>query len=663
MEHYRAVSWWIKWRDLNWPSPDNYETICRRADLMAENKVNCAIVFGAHFRWDYLPYWTILHDYLATVADELHKRNIRLFDHHSAVLVHRYDTREEMRNVMLHSGPHLPFSPDRQAAASWEFNGHRLNDWRMINVRTREILYLPQYTAEEFCFNNPDFIDSYLIYVKRLLDDTGIDGLMCDDAAHFMGYRSCGCKFCRARFLELTGYELPEPLDGDFWGNWDNPHWIKWVDMRYDNNGRFLAMVRSVLPDDFPLMSCCSGSSKAFYNNSAVDARQYIRGCNLVHQELCGNTPPYMGDPALIQHSIGERLAGAAHHLSVAGEKGLECIGQGYGFTEPSAGIIWALNKTMGAGCWFSTLKDRLGLPEKILATLPEDSAPVRNVYRFEEEHPELFDTKAIGQFAVLFSYNTRNHTCFGNMVNGCERDFRETMETFFMNGLCPEVVFEIPLNAKQYPVLVIPSAARLSETEINALRTYAANGGVVIATGYFGFPGTGISFLNHCSQPFWEFKWMNEEILPVNVSPGWRELEPHIFWNPARLQDESAVASLLERVRAHLVLPQFEIHGADGFYILCHENGADRVLHFLAAEYEVEIDQKLDAMRYHRSRVNLITGVTPRNTGKKIMIKGNWTIEAYSPLTDMRPVMDNNEIVLPDNCAYLIVKLGWIEK
>ena len=78
----RMVSWWVKWEDLNWPNQDTLDRIRRRADVMLENSASAAIIFGTHFRWDYLPFFEILHDYLATVADELHQRGMRLYDHH-----------------------------------------------------------------------------------------------------------------------------------------------------------------------------------------------------------------------------------------------------------------------------------------------------------------------------------------------------------------------------------------------------------------------------------------------------------------------------------------------------------------------------------------------------------------------------------------------------
>ena len=61
-EHIRMASWWITWKDLDWPSPDNLDLIRRRADAMAKAQANTAGVFGAHFRWDFLPFFPILHD-------------------------------------------------------------------------------------------------------------------------------------------------------------------------------------------------------------------------------------------------------------------------------------------------------------------------------------------------------------------------------------------------------------------------------------------------------------------------------------------------------------------------------------------------------------------------------------------------------------------------
>ena len=93
----RLINWWLTWEDLNWPNIDISEKIKRRAEKAAEANVTTAVLFGAHFRWDYLPYFTILHDYLATVAEELGKYGIELIDHHSVNLIHRYENFQSER--------------------------------------------------------------------------------------------------------------------------------------------------------------------------------------------------------------------------------------------------------------------------------------------------------------------------------------------------------------------------------------------------------------------------------------------------------------------------------------------------------------------------------------------------------------------------------------
>ena len=660
LESFRMASWWIHLRDLDWPSPDVLDNIRRRADAMAADNVNCAVVFGAHFRWDFMPYWTLLHSYLAEVAQELHARKIRLFDHHSAVLVHRYQSREELRNVMLHSRPHLPLAPDRRSADRWEFAGQRLNNWRMMDIPTGNVLYLPQYTAEEFCFNRPDFKEAYGEYLKLLLAESGIDGLMCDDAAHFMGYRSCGCDFCRKTFQEKTGHPLPEWNDFHFWGNWESDEWKAWIDSRYAANGNFLKHVKECLPPEFPLMSCCSGSSKAFYNNSALDVRQYLQGCNLVHQELCGNTPPCEGVSGTGNPAMGERITLAAHHRAAASAAGVRCVGQGYGFTEASGEIIWALNKANGANCWFSTLKDRLGLPDSILEKLPGDSEAVGKVFGFEKRHPELFETKVLERFAVLFPYTARNHTAFGNHVNGCERDFRETMEEFYRAGFAPGVALSIPERpSESTPILLLPSAAALEAEEKNALVRYLDNGGFVLATGYLDFPGARTAQKMRIGESFWNFDWMNAPI-PANGTGEWVELRRNFWWNPRRLQDGLPFAELAERVAGKQKKIPFEIRNPAGYFCLIHFSQERYILHFLAERYKVVLDEELEAQRFHRSRVNLIRKASPIQVERVLRIAGNWKIRAFAPLNSHAPQISSEEgcVIFPRECSYVIVEL-----
>ena len=82
MERRRIASWWITWEDLNWPDYDSLDKVKARAEGLAKASVNTAMIFGTHFRWDWMPFFPLLHHYIATVAEELHKYDIKLYDHH-----------------------------------------------------------------------------------------------------------------------------------------------------------------------------------------------------------------------------------------------------------------------------------------------------------------------------------------------------------------------------------------------------------------------------------------------------------------------------------------------------------------------------------------------------------------------------------------------------
>ena len=674
----RYVSWWLKWEDLNWPNADNLDRIRRRADLVAENAASAAIVFGAHFRWDYLPFFEILHDYLAAVADELHQRGIKLFDHHSVNLVHRYDTREEMRNVILHSQPHLPFSPCRAAAADWTFRGHRLNDWRMIDTVTRKPLYFPQYTAEGFCYRNPEFVAAYCEYAKKLIADTHIDGLMPDDTVHYQYYLSCACPVCRQALRERSGIDLPPADDAEFWGNWDNPAWKMWIDLRYESTGIFQKAVRDVLPPGFPTMSCGSSSTNARSANKGCDAVQFLRGCNMQHLELIGNLPPYKHDPVTWNLPVLQHFVNASYNSAAAEKVGARCVGGGYGFTEPSANIIWALNKCLGADCWFSTLKGRLGLTSADLAKLPDDFSPAGRAFRFEKAHPELFDASTpVRQAAVFFSRETRDHTLYGNLLGGLMRDFNLTQKLLSGAGIAVGTALEIPDDPAGCPLLVVPGAASVTPEEAERLRRFAVAGGIVLAFGPCGLPEAGSPWKldNRVGSDFWVIKegqagihpekqaWAWREPAAPDAPAEWREVAPRIFYNSARLPDPGLEKSLLELTRRYMRPLPVEIAGANGYFTTVRRRGGAYIVQLLAMDYDTDIDHHLDEIRTHRTRVNLVVKADPVGVSRHIRINTALPVEVFTPFNDEGAELAKDAsgvaLTLPEKCPYAVIRLG----
>jgi hypothetical protein len=474
---YRAVSWWLTWEDLAWPNSALMDKIRRRAERCAASGINCCILFGAHLRWDFMPMWERLHDLLRFIADELHQRQIVLFDHHSSVVTHRPRNREEALNIWRCNRHHVPFYPSNEIAATLQFNGSRLNDWRMIDVETGQPVYMPAYNAEQYCMNNPAFRDAYVQYLTQLRAETGVDGLMSDDGIFYADWRVCGCSHCRKRFREEYGHSLPPVSDASFWGNRRSTAFRDWIEMRFGTCGDFLVNIQRALPPGFPLLTCCSGSDGPAMPAYGMSYQDFIRGCNLVMLEMRGSTPSTAG-------TWDERIPSQLLHLGIARDHHAACLGLGYGFFPDTAFFVWALNKFLGSDSWFSTLKGRLNATQPQLDLLADDSELVEEGYRWEKTHPQLFTGRVVADTAVFFSRATRDF--YGQCQEDYVSDYHASCQELMRAGITYEVVTDIP-EAGTRRHLVLSSAVCLSADHRRRLLQFLDEGGTVLATGPTG--------------------------------------------------------------------------------------------------------------------------------------------------------------------------------
>ncbi len=669
-EAYRMASWWIKWEDLAWPDRDLEDKIRRRADLMAAGGVNTAIIFGAHFRWDFLPLWGNLHDMMRYIADELHLRGVKLFDHHSSVLTHRYDSRQDMKDMRRCNRHHVPFAPSRSAADEWTYRGMKLNDWRMIDVRTGQAVRLPAYTAEEFCINNPDFLGAYQSYVRQLLEETNIDGLMSDDGIFYSNLTSCGCTHCRERFRREYGHELPAAGDESFWCNWHSPVFRDWLDMRSRSTGDFVVAIKEVLPKGFPFMTCCSNSIDVACTGAGMSYLEFIRGCNMVMLEMCGNTPKIDG-------TLGMLLPIQLQHLGVAREHHVPCIGLGYGFSAATAGVIWAFNKFLGTDCWFSTKKGRLGLPDSKLAGLPDDPEVTAIPYNFEKNNPQLFDAVSDSAVAVYFSNATRNF--YGGNYTDYTGDYAGACNYLYEKNIQFDVVNRIPATDSGYSVLVLPTAACLAEEDCRALERWLESGRALIAAGPFGVcDGRG----NRVGKPFGESYGIHVDLPEIERRPvfppdwkplatvecrnplEWHRAGEHFLWHPGRMGAEKP-PQLEEVVRPYLPQAALDIVSGSG-WLTRRFRAADGTvrLHALAGSYRLELNEELEAERESNwSGLNIITGARPDRAERRVVLRVQEPCEHLTvcfPLLNRFvecPVTDGRiEFEVPEEVYYWIV-------
>lgn len=475
---YRAVSWWLTWDDLTWPNPELRDKIRRRVDQCVASGVNCCLIFGAHFRWDFMPIWGRLHDELRFIADELHQRQILFFDHHSSVLTHRPRNRDEAQNIWQKNRHHVPFYPSNEEAATWRFAGSHLNDWRMLDVETGAPIYLPAYNAEQFCMNHPAFRAAYVQYVRRLRAETGIDGLMSDDNIFYADWRACACTHCRERFKRECGRELPPVSDTSFWGNRSSEAFKDWIAMRFRSSADFLADVKAALPGGFPLLTCCSSSDGAQLPAYGMSYEDFIAHCNHVLLEMVGSTPTPAG-------TWDDRIPSQLLHVSIAAAHRAPCFGQGYGFFPDTAFFIWAVNKFLGSDSWFSTLKGRLNASPAELTTLDDDPQLVGEGYCWERDHPELFQGAVDTDVSVFFSRATRDY--LGQVAGDYSADYATSCLSLTRAGITCDVATRIP-EFGVTRTLVLGSASCLAAGQRRQLHDFLRAGGTVIATGPVGF-------------------------------------------------------------------------------------------------------------------------------------------------------------------------------
>jgi len=361
----RVISWWSTLNDLEWPARSIRDKIQRRADQMATAKIDAAINFGFHYRFDFAPYFGALHGYLADVAKALHERNIQFIDHFSCNVIARPHTAADVLGFVTHERHCVNLYPDAVAAKEASYAGYRFNPLRETLIASGEPTYIRMYAGECLCHNNPDFLEMHKSYLKRLFAEVPLDGIHQDDMAFYGSFATCGCRYCREKFRQEFGHELPPLSDRDFWGdvsgrpsdwgNYDNPAFRDWVRLRYQSNADHLKMVRETIGPDKILMTCCSSSGPLALNGMGLSAEEWIGEVDWLMMENVGLSPRSVRWPDI--------EAEAMLHKGIAASKssdGSPAITISY-FTFPDGAYLgWAIARYWGVGNWASTLWGRL---------------------------------------------------------------------------------------------------------------------------------------------------------------------------------------------------------------------------------------------------------------------------------------------------------------
>lgn len=603
---YRAVSHWFNWSDLDYPSSEVESKIDKLALDASQSGVNLAMVFGFHFRWDFIYCFDTLHKLLKYTADAYHRYGIKVMDHHSAVLTHRPPNWAGRINTSIRNHHHVPLTPSPEIIPFLQYEGTLLNSWRQKRVDKDDAAFIACYQAEHFCVNNPDFRHAYLSYAKRLFAETGIDGLMCDDVIYYGHWSVCGCPHCRSKF----GTPLPPPDDAGFWGNYQNPLWRKWVDMRYHDAQDFLQLVRGVIGPDALLTTCCSSSTRKALDASGMDMALLNPPLSMTMLEMCGEIA---GGKA----GLTARMPDILLHKAISERRQIGCLGLGYAFYPDSAFLVWSLNQFFGADTWVSSLKGRLGISDRAAEALPMEPELVKEAYNFECRYPHLFNSESAAEIAVYYSNSSK-------VFNGdCEDDYctgyANLIEELFTRDISMAVVDEIP-EAERYKLLILADCGCLSAGQRQALTAYLEQGGQIIATGLLGsFDETGNPvpapwLVNYTIPPvdrssrktdtffeMWGHEPKREVAGMLEAASDWQELKSCagiLYWNRIRLHVGGHARVVREKIQT-LVKPLLTIDKPDNLNYQIYYSGESLIIHFMPSGMKVN---------YHEDLKNQIT-------------------------------------------------------
>ena len=620
--------------------------------MMAEQGLNAAIIFGAHDRWDFEPMFDQLHDMIAFIVSELKQYDIMLFDHHSAVLTCNTN-RNPPNDTGRKDGPSQSLISPPRGSCKVDFH----DEWKMRNISDGRLLFLPQYGAQEFCINNPEFRETYSAYVKKLLADTGIQGLMSDDAIFFSA-DSCSCRWCREKLRSLYGIDMPQPGTVSFWEQWSSPNYRAFINFRRQSVIDFLRETSKILPAGFPLMSCCATSITQNASERGISYEFFIRaGANHLMLEMCGNTPKMDGDYAY-------SLASLSYHTAMARENHIPCIGLGYGFSKDNAAFIWAFNKFLGSGTWFSTLSHRLGLKDEDMARIPDDPILVDHLFKKEKNLPDWFeDTESVAETAIFFSRNTQHN--YGGAFRDFTADYIALYDRLFQAGIMADVVYAIPAPESRYKALIVPSAVCVSEQEENAILAFGQAGKTVILSGPFGFydetgkrRDTSFADKYHLNV---SFPNLERSALPLGES---LKNDPPVHCSgPSSLQYAKNCHWFTSRAAEHIppeligLLKADQLQFPENWRIRAvSDKRGNLIFHLLSAKLKTELDQELETLRDPASpsfaTLKIIQNIKPEleNESRIRMPDGFSKAELLEPLTEQT----QPRRIVPDEQGFL---------
>lgn len=440
---------------------DTQEDIDRKMKAYADQGVTHVMTFSCtHFRWSFLQWWPQILECLRKIASAGHKYGVKVIEHSSAVLTWFPNTPSRLENFIVEQ--HIRKSDLGNWPGLVEYmldESREDHKWDQIRIGTED--YQPStYSGFAKCLNNPDYLKAYLDYLT-LVCQSGVDGIMTDDARFYPG--ACGCRHCRELFRKEYGWELPSADEYEKWMRDMNNH--AFIDYRHfieDSQHRFFQAINDHFNALGYDMLRPNYDAVAMGNFRYIDALDDVPRMDWLFQECMFS--------AVIRYSWHGFVQEQLHKAMVARERDIPHMMMFYANRQDSLVFAWAIAKYCGA--LFNNTPEGGCRP---------DETQLRN---FEKQYGKwLFDSREVPSVAFLDSKANRRFST-GYMES---RRIAWMQACIFNNIPAVMVSIKNPESWKTHPLVSANEVHLLSKEEIDNLRSYAENGGILVLTGRCG--------------------------------------------------------------------------------------------------------------------------------------------------------------------------------
>ncbi len=407
------------------------ELIQRRINELKAQNIRCIILNGLHSRLLFAEHWGRVEKNVTMICEIAHRENMKVIDHFA--LTELWNWNNGYRTFCEHL------------------------DWtqRAIDgiVPTRGL-----------CPNNPDFRKFFFDWFTRYVKNTGLDGAMIDEIG-FHGPKFCGCRYCRELFFRESGLRLPLDETSTLLTGKSSNLYKTWLSWRIKTIGDFYVALRGEISRNQSTFTFMNYTTfRLFYQNDAaynngISITEAARACDFLGIEQMSRNVMISYRPtfALIQlvNSIREHYKTPFFGLVYSGNVDIAYFG-------------WALNNMNMQSTWFT---------EPVLSS----SSSGCNIMSFKE-NMDLSIAKTVTDCAILLSLQTKDSAAPDVL------GFLEHMNDIHMPVSVLVEPSLIPENLKKYKNLFVPSAANLSNIQIDEILSFAKNGGNVLFTADTGF-------------------------------------------------------------------------------------------------------------------------------------------------------------------------------